>query len=83
MKISKQFITDFAYLANHYQWTPADVEDVKAYTRDNPDMLRYWTALANAHRAGYEQTPENGYIRLHAWCKVMNLPDPFCAGASL
>jgi hypothetical protein len=77
MKVSKQFLKDFAYLANHYQWTPADVEDVKAYTRENPDMVRYWTALASAHRSGYEQTPENNFIRLQHWCAQSGRTDPF------
>jgi hypothetical protein len=69
MRVSKQFLKDFAFLANHYGWTPADIEDVKQYTRDNPDMVRYWTTLAQAHRAGYEQTEGNGFVRLSAWLR--------------
>jgi hypothetical protein len=69
MKVSRQFLKDFAYLANYYGWTPADIEDIKAQTRANPGpMVLYWTTLANAHRAGYKQTRLNGYIRLQAWC---------------
>jgi hypothetical protein len=68
MKVSKDFLRDFAYLANLYEWTPADIEDVKAQTRANPEsMRRYWTTLAAAHRAGYKQTPANGYERLGSW----------------
>lgn len=68
MKVSKQFLKDFAYLANRYGWNTADIEDVKAQTRSNPcEMRAYWTDLAAAHRAGYEQTSENGYLRLAAW----------------
>lgn len=77
MNVSKQFIKDFAFLANHYSWTPADIEDVKADTRANPDLVHYWANLANAHRAGYEQTAENGFIRLGAWCAERGYPDPF------
>lgn len=80
MKVSKAFLKDFAYLANRYGWTPADIEDIKAATRANPEpMRRYWTTLAAAHRAGYEQTPENGFIRLQAWCAEQGWPDPFAA----
>lgn len=80
MKVSKQFLKDFAFLANYYQWTPADIADVKDYTRDNPDMLRYWSTLAAAHRDGYEQTRENNFIRLRNWCADKGLPDPFTNG---
>jgi hypothetical protein len=68
MNVSKSFLRDFAYLANLYNWDPADIADVKAQTRANPEpMRRYWTALARAHRAGYQQTPANGYERLRVW----------------
>lgn len=68
MKVSKQFLKDFAYLANRYGWNAADIEDVKAQTRSDPELMRaYWTNLAAAHRAGYEQISENGYMRLAAW----------------
>lgn len=77
MKVSKQFLRDFAFLANRYQWTPADIEDVKADTRANPDLVRYWAALAAAHRAGYEQTAENNFIRLYAWFKFEGVRNPF------
>jgi len=77
MKVSRQFLRDFAFLANYYLWTPADIEDVKADTRANPDLAHYWTALANAHRAGYEQTDDNNHVRLCDWCKANGYPDPF------
>lgn len=68
MKVSQAFLDDFAYLARRYEWTPADVEGVRAAVRAHPESgKRYITTLAGAHRAGYEQTPENGYIRLDAW----------------
>jgi hypothetical protein len=78
MKVSKTFMKDFAYLANLYGWTPADIEEVKECTRANPEaMQHYWASLAAAHRAGYEQTPANGYVRLHEWCQQHGLPDPY------
>lgn len=67
MKVSRDFLRDFAYLANLYRWDAADIEDVKAQTRAAPELRRYWTTLAAAHRAGYEQTRENGFERLEAW----------------
>ena len=68
MNVSRQFLRDFAYLANRYGWTTADVEEVKAETRElGEPMVRYWQTLAVAHRAGYEPTPQNGYLRLDAW----------------
>ena len=71
MKVSKQFLRDFAYIANLYGWNAKDVEDAKAQTRANPvEMRRYWTQLAAAHRAGYEQIRENNYIRLDQWLQM-------------
>jgi hypothetical protein len=68
MNVSKSFLRDFAYLANRYGWTPADIEEIKIETwGQGAPMSAYWTALAAAHRAGYEQTADNGYLRLHEW----------------
>jgi hypothetical protein len=78
MQVSKQFLRDFAYLANFYGWTPADIEEGKAETRADPaTMRRYWTNLARAHRAGYRQTSANGYMRLAEWCVARGWPDPY------
>lgn len=78
MNVSKPFLRDFAYLANRYEWTPADIEEIKAAVRAYPETgKRYITALSAAHRAGYEQTPGNAYIRLDAWCAAHGMPDPY------
>ena len=78
MQVSRKFLKDFAYLANLYGWTAADIEDVKAQTRANPEPLRaYWTGLAAAHRAGYEQNADNGFIRLAHWCQQAGVADPY------
>jgi hypothetical protein len=74
MNVSKKFLRDFAFLANYYGWTPTEVEDVRGVTRGNPELMLYWSTLANALRAGYQQTPENGYIRLDAWCRQHGQP---------
>lgn len=71
MKVSKQFLRDFAYIANLYGWTADDVEDAKAQTRSNlGEMVPYWTRLAAAHRAGYQQTRENNHMRLGQWLQL-------------
>ena len=75
MNVSRAFLKDFAYIANRYGWNAEDIEAVKVATRADPDrMTHYWTLLASAHRAGYEQTPENGFMRLHDWCDLNGWP---------
>jgi hypothetical protein len=81
MKVSRQFLQDFAYIANRYGWTAADIEQVKEATRADPDrMCRYWSTLAKAHRAGYEQNAANGFIRLHVWCAANGMEGPSMPG---
>jgi len=71
MKVSKQFLRDFAYIANLYGWNAEDVEDAKAQTRANlGELVPYWTHLAAAHRAGYRQTVDNNYMRLGQWIQL-------------
>lgn len=70
MKVSKQFLRDFAYIANLYSWNADDVEDAKVQTRAHPEMRLYWIQLAAAHRAGYQQTRENNYMRLGQWLQL-------------
>lgn len=77
MQVSKSFLQDFAYLANLYGWTAADIEEMKVAVRANEDAgRRYITTLAAAHRAGYEQTPGNHYMRLHTWCALQESSRP-------
>jgi hypothetical protein len=70
MLVSKQFLRDFAYIANVYGWNAEDVEDAKKQTRAHPELRSYWTQLAAAHRAGYEQTRANNYMRLDQWLQM-------------
>lgn len=75
MNVSRQFLRDFAEVANRYGWNAADIEDVKREIRAAGDpMVRYFSTLAAAHRAGYKQTPENGYLRLDRWCLQQGWP---------
>ena len=76
MNVSRRFLKDFAEIANRYEWNAADIEEAKETTRADPNrMSRYLSTLAAAHRAGYEQNAENGYIRLHTWCAQNGWPD--------
>ena len=67
MLVSKQFLRDFAFIANYYGWTSLDIEEVKQQTRASPELKAYWSELAAAHRQGYKQTKENNYMRLIEW----------------
>lgn len=67
MLVSRQFLKDFAYIANYYGWTDKEVEEVKEATRQSPELRYYWQELARAHRQGYHQTKENNYMRLAEW----------------
>lgn len=67
MKVSRAFLQDFAFIANFYEWSDRDVEEVKEQTRGSPELMRYWRELAAAHRAGYEQTRANNWQRLGEW----------------
>ena len=67
MLVSKQFLRSFAELANRYQWDKTDIAEIKEATRADPELRFYWETLAEAHRNGYEQTKQNGHIRLFTW----------------
>jgi hypothetical protein len=70
MKVSRQFLCDFALIANYYEWTAKEVEEVKEQTRGNHELMQYWTQLAAAHRAGYVQNRDNSWQRLGAWQQI-------------
>jgi len=68
---SENFIDDIDYLADYYSWTDDDLADVMEQIVANPDeMGRYWIHLAAAHRAGYQQTRENNFMRLGQWLQL-------------
>lgn len=77
IKVSKQFIIDFAQLANKFDWTLSEIEEFKQVVRENPEMKRYLSVLAAAIRAGYEQTEENIHVRLEEWCRIKGFNDIF------
>lgn len=68
MRVSKNFIKDFAFLANFYEWSPKEIEEIKQEIREaGTEMVYFWSCLANAIINGYAQTRENNYIRLENW----------------
>jgi len=56
---------------------------VRAAFTDSPEMAHFFTVLAAAHRAGYEQCAANGFVRLQQWCMEQGLGNPFGSGFDL
>lgn len=83
MKYPKTLSDDLKYLAEYYQWDQSDKADVRAAFTDCPEMVRYFTVLAAAHRAGYAQDAGNGFQLLRDWCLSNGLEDPYCPGFDL
>ncbi len=77
MKYPVTFSKDMQELAKFYGWSNDDKKDVRAAFTDCEPMVRYFTILASAHRAGYTQHAGNGFIRLQAWCHEKGIGDPF------
>lgn len=68
---------DLKYLAAYYEWSDEDKKEVRAAFTDCMPMVRYFTVLAAAHRAGYTQDAGNGFVRLRDWCLARGLDDPY------
>jgi hypothetical protein len=68
-KVSRQFIGEFAAVANHFGWNPEEVEEFKSIVRGerNGEMMRYISKMAYALQNGYRQTEKNKFIRLDQW----------------
>jgi hypothetical protein len=79
LKLNESEIDDLHYLRQYYGWDDKDARQVMQSIRETEHAARYYVILAGAHRAGYRQTPENGYMRLQPWCAMNGLPDPFGA----
>lgn len=77
MKYPVTFSEDLKYLAAYYEWTAEDKAEVRLAFTDSPELVRYFTILAAAHRAGYSQGAGNGFQRLKEWCLERGLPDPY------
>lgn len=79
MRVSQSFVDDLKYLSAYYQWSDADKNEVRAAIKGSEPMVRYFTILAAAHRAGYSQDAGNGFVRLKDWCIARGLGDPYGA----
>lgn len=79
MRFTQEFIDDMRYLRTRYPWTDDEAKDIKEALRDCQPLVHYFTVLAKAHRAGYDQNAGNGFIRLQRWCIEKGLGDPFTA----
>lgn len=77
MKVSEKFIDDMRYLRKRYEWTDTEAAEVRSALQGSAELVHFFTVLAAAHRAGYEQNAGNGFVRLQAWCAGQGLPDPF------
>jgi hypothetical protein len=77
MKYPETFPADLKYLAEYYGWNSDDKKEIRAAFTDSAPMVKFFTVLAAAHRAGYAQSVANGFIRLQTWCLEKGLPDPF------
>jgi hypothetical protein len=77
LKYPPTFGQDMRELSAFYQWSEADKKEVRAAFTNCEPMVRYFTVLAAAHRAGYSQHSGNGFQRLKSWCAENGLPDPF------
>lgn len=79
MKYPSTFSNDLKELSAFYEWNDEDKKEIRAAFTDCEPMVRYFTVLAAAHRAGYRQHAGNGFVRLQTWCLDQGLPDPFTA----
>jgi hypothetical protein len=78
MELTDEVISDMRYLRNRFGWNEDDARDVMQAIREGgAEIVRYFTVLAAAYRAGYEQNEENEFVRLQAWCIQKGLGDPF------
>ena len=77
MKYPATLSDDLRYLAVYYQWNDEDKKGVRAAFTNCPPMVRYFTVLAAAHRAGYSQDAGNGFVRLRDWCLAQGFDDPY------
>lgn len=77
MKYPETFSDDLKYLSQYYKWGDEEKKEIKEAFRDSEPMVRFLTALARAHQAGYSQHAGNNFQRLQSWCAEKGLTDPF------
>jgi hypothetical protein len=82
MKFSEQLTdqqkADLRYLRGYYRWSDDDAREIKlSLDERGEEAMGYYTALANAHREGYVQNEQNGFMRLDVWCAENGMPSPY------
>jgi hypothetical protein len=77
LKYPANFSQDLKELSVFYGWNDGDKKDVKKSFEGSEEMVKFFTTLAAAHRAGYTQHAGNGFIRLQLWCIGHGVGDPF------
>ena len=82
IKVSKQFLRDFACVSNRYDWTTEEIEEFKSIIRVDNEMKMYIQSLAIALRAGYNKPGSRLRQTLNSWCAQNGLKSPFISGFS-
>ena len=82
IKVSKQFLRDFAQVSNRFDWDIGDIEEFKKIIRVDNEMKMYIQSLAAALRAGYKDPKTRCRQTLNAWCTQNGLKSPLIAGFS-
>lgn len=77
MKYPARFVDDLKYLASWYKWTQEDKDEIKSMFANSPETVTFLSALAAAHRAGYNDPAGKSFMTLEQWCIDKGLPSPF------
>ena len=63
----EQLTADMRELRIIYNWTDADVAEIKQAARETPAWWAWFSVLAQAFRNGYSPTLANNFERMHIW----------------
>lgn len=80
IKVSKQFLRDFAQVSNRFDWDLEEIEEFKKIIRVDNEMKIYIQSLAAALRAGYKDPKTRCRQTLNEWCAQKGLQSPFISG---
>lgn len=62
--VNRDFLRDFAELANRFGWDGRELEEVKEQSRQSQELRDYWQKMAYAYRNGYAPQRANNWERL-------------------
>jgi hypothetical protein len=71
------FREDMYCLSRVYRWSEKEMQEMRIACTNCAEMVRYFSILAAAHRAGYVQNAGNGFMRLRDWCLQQGFGDPY------